>query len=64
MINTWYELADSFCARRNILGYETNDFYEEFSTRRYNYAHTADTKAVRLIFLKGALIKKNRTLVP
>ena len=64
MTNTWYDLADHFCARRNSLPYDKNEFFEQFSIRRYNYAQTNDTKSVRLIFLKGiASDPTNRTLV-
>jgi hypothetical protein len=64
MIDSWYKLADHFCARRASLGHKKNDYFEQFSIRRYNYAQTGDTKSVRLIFL-GATADNpvNKTLV-
>ncbi len=46
------------------MGSVGNPFYEEPAARRYNYARSADNKAVRLIFLKGAAKNPdNKTLM-
>ena len=58
-IPTWGQLLDNFCSVR-----ETNPHYEEFATRRYNFAACDDTQRCRLVFLKGVLQEpENKTLV-
>jgi hypothetical protein len=57
---TWYDLADHFCARENSLIDEgKNIYFERFAARRYNYAHSPPTGAVRLVFLKKVADNKN-----
>ena len=64
MTLTWYDLADHFCGRRKSLGPVPNPLFEECATRRYNYARGPDTKAIRLVFLRGVLDDPaNQTLI-
>ena len=54
---TWGQLLDNFCSNKN------NIYYEDFATRRYNYAASSDRASCRLIFLKDVLeSKENKTL--
>ena len=56
--STWGDLIRDFCSIKN-----SSSFYEEFSTRRYNYAPSNDRFSCRLIFLKDVLKnKQNKTL--
>jgi hypothetical protein len=55
---TWGRLLDYHCAEKIIRdgpAIYPNPFYEQCAHRRYNYALGPDTKAFRLIFLKGVL---------
>ena len=54
MTSTWFDLADHFCARRICIGGTINPHFEVCASRRYNYARSADSTAVRLVFLEGA----------
>ena len=64
MTHSWYSLADHFCARRSSRGHVENTYFERCVIRRYNYAHTADTKSIRLIFLREAgNDPNNKTLI-
>ena len=57
---TWGDLASSYCTEQRPL----NPFYEDMSTRRYNYGNGDDTSSCRMIFLKGVLEEqRNKTLV-
>jgi hypothetical protein len=62
--HTWYDLADSFCARSDsLISGGKNKNFERFAARRYNYAHNPPAGAVRLVFLRDvALDKNNKTL--
>ena len=63
--DTWYDLADHFCARESsLLDGGKNKYFERFAARRYNYAHNPPFGSVRLVFLKEvAKDKNNKTLV-
>ncbi len=55
---TWGDLIRDFCSAKTSPSY-----YEEFATRRYNYAASNDRYSCRLIFLKDVLKDKdNKTL--
>ncbi len=63
------ELLDSYCtieknySSGNPLVTE-NSYYEQFSTRRYNYSPSPDRDKVRLVFLKSVLNDPiNKTLI-
>lgn len=55
---TWSELILNYCSRKG-----DNPHYEEFASRRYNFAASNDRNSCRMIFLRGVLSDKaNRTL--
>jgi hypothetical protein len=55
---TWGELVNNFCSVK-----EPNIYYEDFATRRYNFAASVDNRSCRLIFLKDVLNNnENKTL--
>ena len=55
---TWGELVAQFCSV-----HANNPHYEDFATRRYNFAASDDKYSCRLIFLKDVLQdKSNKTL--
>lgn len=62
--NTWYDLADHFCAReKSLLDGGENKYFDRFAARRYNYAKNYVSGAVRLVFLKSVEKDKiNKTL--
>lgn len=64
MNNTWYDLADHFCAReKSLLDGGENQYFDRFAARRYNYALKHTPGAVRLVFLKSVIKdKRNKTL--
>jgi hypothetical protein len=56
--STWGDLIRDFCSIKR-----STSFYEDFATRRYNYAASNDHRSCRLIFLRDVLKdKQNKTL--
>lgn len=58
------ELLDSYCTIKSIYSsgrYFSNEnpYYEDFSTRRYNYSPSEDRHKIRLIFLRSVLLDPN-----
>lgn len=63
---TWGELIDYHCTAKEVFTETTrsaNPFYEPFGLRRFNYSHSVDKDACRLVFSKSVLANPdNRTL--
>lgn len=62
---TWGDLFDYHCSLEKITSDEKvidNPYYEPFARRRYNFASGLDVDSFRLVFLKGAANKHNKTL--